>query len=155
MGYTKRGMIFPISSAILDRIDEYQDILEHFSSPRVNLIQWKETPDHNIEIINETIDLYRYFDLTKQGEFLYECIEDTIEKIIPAELDYLEKYDRMTQFVNDHISLPDTKVDLLIKFLDQNAGKLATKKREKQFEELKGPEIKIIENAFQDIFMNE
>jgi len=155
MGYTKRGMIFPVSSAILDHIDEYQDILEHFSSPRVNLIQWKETPDHNIEIINETIDLYRYFDLTKQGEFLYECVEDTIEKIIPAELDYLEKYDRMTQFVNDHISLPDTKVDLLIKFLDQNAGKLATKKREKQFEELKGAEIKIIENAFQDIFMNE
>lgn len=154
MGYTKRGMIFPVSSAILDRIDEYQDILEHFSSPRVDLIQWKETPDHNVEILNEPIDLYRYFDLTKQAEFLYDCVEDTIEKIIPAELDYLEKYDRMTQFVNDHITLPDTKVDLLIKFLDQNGGKLSNKKRGEQFEELGAKEIKIIENAFQDIFMN-
>lgn len=155
MGYTKRGMIFPISSAILDRIDEYQDILEHYSSPRVNLIQWKETPDHNIEILNETIDLYRYFDLTKQGEFLYECVEDTIEKIIPAELDYLEKYDRVAQFINDHISLPDTKVDLLIKVLDQNGGKLSNKKREKHFEELTGEEVRIIENAFYDIFLKE
>lgn len=60
----------------------------------------------------------------------------------------------MTQFVNDHITLPDTKVDLLIKFLDQNGGKLSNKKRGKQFEELGAKEIKIIENAFQDIFMN-
>lgn len=154
MGYTKRGLIFPVSSAILDRIDEYQDILEHFSSPRIDLIQWKETPDHNVEIINETIDLYRYFDLTKQAEFLYGCVEDTVEKIIPAELDYLKKYDRMTQFINDHITLPNTKVDLLIKFLDQNDGILSTKKKRKQFEELEAKEIKIIENAFQGIFMN-
>ncbi len=155
MKYSKRGMIFPVSSAILDRIDEYQDILEHFSSQRVDLIQWKETPDHNIEVLNETIDLYRFFDLTKQAEFLYECVEDTIERIIPAELDYLEKYDRMTQFINDHITLPNTKVDLLIKVLDQNDGKLSNKKREKQFEELGDKEIKTIEDAFQEIFMNE
>jgi Fic family protein len=154
MGYTKRGMIFPVSSAILDRIDEYQDILEHFSSPRVDLIDWKATPDHNVKILNETIDLYRYFDLTKQAEFLYECVEDTIEKIIPAELDYLEKYDRMTHFINDHSSLPDTKVDLLIKFLDQNSGKLSNKKKVKHFEELENEEINILEEGFEEIFIN-
>ncbi len=155
MGYTKRGMIFPISSAILDRINEYQDILEHFSVQRVDLIEWKETTDHNVEILNETIDLYQYFDLTEQAEFLYECVEDTIERIIPAELDYLEKYDRMAQFINDHTTLPNTKVDLLIKFLDQNEGKLSKKKREKQFEELGNNEIKIIEETFEEIYINE
>lgn len=155
MGYTRRGMIFPVSSAILDRIDEYQDTLEHFSSPRVDLIEWKETPDHNVEILNETKDIYQYFDLTKQAEFLYECVEDTIEKIIPAELEYLEKYDRITQFINDHTSLPDTKVDLLIKFLSQNSGKLSKKKREKHFEELGDQEINILEESFEEIFMDE
>lgn len=154
MGYTKRGMIFPVSSAILERIEEYQDTLEHFSSPRMDLIDWKATPDHNVEIMNDTIDLYRYFDLTKQAEFLYECVEDTIEKIIPAELDYLEKYDRMTQFINEYTSLPDTKVDLLIKFLDQNAGKLSKKKKERHFEELGDQEINILEEGFEEIFMN-
>lgn len=127
MGYTKRGMIFPISSAILERIDDYQDILEHFSSPRVDLIEWEETQDHNIDILNETIDLYRYFDLTKQAEFLYTCVEETIERIIPEELDYLEKYDRMTNLINARVTLPDTKVDLLIKLLNQNEGKLSKK----------------------------
>lgn len=155
MGYSKRGMIFPISSAILNRIDEYQEILEHFSSPRVDLIKWKETPDHNIEILNDTIDLYRYFDLTRQAEFLYECVEETIDKIIPAELDYLEKYDRMTEFINNHVTLPNTEADLLIKLLDQNNGKLSNKKKEKHFKNLEEDEIKMIESAFQEIYTTE
>lgn len=54
MGHTKRGMIFPISSAILNRIDEYQEILDFFSSSRVDLIQWKETLDHNVDIVKIT-----------------------------------------------------------------------------------------------------
>lgn len=153
MEYTKRGMIFPVSSAILERIDEYQDVLEHFSSPRVDLIQWEETSDHNVKILNETIDLYRYFDLTRQAEFLYACVEETIERIIPEELDYLEKYDRLTRFINVHVTLPDTKVDLLIKFLDQNNGKLSKKKRDKEFEELTNKEVQEIESAFQSIFI--
>jgi hypothetical protein len=41
---------------------------------------------------------------------------------------------------------------LLIKLLDQNEGKLSHKKREKHFGELSADEIKIIENAFRDIF---
>jgi len=61
----------------------------------------------------------------------------------------------MTQFINEYTSLPDTKVDLLIKFLDQNGGKLSKKKKEKHFEELGDQEINIIEESFEEIFMNE
>ena len=46
------------------------------------------------------------------------------------------------------------KIDLLIKFLNQNQGKLSKNKREKHFEELKDDEIKMIESAFHDIFKN-
>ncbi len=135
MGYTKRGMIFPVSAAILNRIDEYQSILEAYSSQRIDLIEWEPTADHNVKILNDTIDLYRYYDLTKQVEFLYECVEDTIEQIIPEELNYLEKYDRMTKYINTYFSLPDTKVDLLIKLLNQNNGKLSKNKRQQEFDE--------------------
>ncbi|SDF17647.1 Fic/DOC family protein [Pricia antarctica] len=152
MGYTKRDMIFPVSAAILNRIGEYQDVLEAYSSPRIDLIEWKPTTDHNVEITNETIDLYRYFDATLQAEFLYECVEETIEKIIPEELDFLEKYDRMTNYINSIVTLPDTKVDLLIKFLNQNQGKLSKNKREKEFEELTDEEIKSIEESYNLIF---
>lgn len=152
MGYTKRGMIFPVSAAILNRIDEYQSVLESYSSQRLDLIEWKSTEDHNIKILNDTIDLYRYYDLTKQVEFLYECVEETIEHIIPEELDYLEKYDRMTKYVNTYLSLPDTKVDLLIKLLHQNNGHLSKNKRQKEFDNITDEEVLSIEENFQSIF---
>ncbi|MFT6442606.1 MAG: Fic family protein [Crocinitomicaceae bacterium] len=152
MGYTKRGMIFPVSAAILSRIDEYQEILEDYSSQRIDLIEWEPTSDHNVKILNETIDLYRYYDLTAQVEFIYECVEDTIERIIPDELDYLEKYDRISNYINTYVTLSDTKVDLLIKFLDQNKGKLSKRKREKEFDELTDSEISEIEENFHAIF---
>jgi hypothetical protein len=68
MGYTKRDMIFPISAAILNRISDYQEVLEDYSSQRIDLIRWEPTPKHSIKILNETIDLYRYYDLTLQAE---------------------------------------------------------------------------------------
>lgn len=153
MGYTKRDMIFPVSSAILDRIGDYQEVLEQFSSQRIDLIEWEPTSDHNVKILNETIDLYRYFDLTSQAEFLYECVEETINRIIPEEIDYLEKYDRLTNKINSYINLPDTKVDLLIKLLNQSQGKLSKKKRLDYFDELSEDEIAIIEEYYKETYM--
>lgn len=152
MGFVKREIIFPVSAAILNRISDYQEVLEDFSLPRIDLIEWESTPDHNIRILNETADLYRYFDLTTQAEFLYECVEETINKIIPAEIDYLEKYDRLTNAINAFINLPNSKVDLLIKFLDQNNGRISTRKRQKFFDELSDDEILIVEEQYAEFF---
>jgi len=153
MEYTKRDMIFPISAAILNRISDYQKVLEDYSSQRIDLIRWEPTPKHNIKILNETIDLYRYYDLTLQAEFLYECVEETINRIIPEEIDYLERYDRLTNAINSFTNLPDTRVDLLIKYLDQNKGKLSKRKRQKEFDELSEEEISMIEDYYGEIFM--
>lgn len=152
MEFAKRGMVFPVSAAILNRIDEYQSILESYSSARIDLIEWEATADHNVKVLNETIDIYRYYDITTQVEFLYKCIEETIEEIIPDELDYLDKFDRMTQYLNNNLSLPDTKVDLLIKFLNQNNGKLSKNKKQKEFDDFTDEEILSIEANFQSIF---
>lgn len=152
MGFTKRDMIFPVSAAILDRIGDYQEVLEDFSSQRIDLIEWEPTPSHNIRILNETIDLYRYYDLTTQAEFLYECVEDTIERIIPEEINYLEKYDRLTNAINSFLNLQDTRVDLLIKYLNQNNGKLSKRKRQKDFNELTEEEISSIEDYYAEIY---
>jgi len=98
--YVKQDVIFPISASILNRISDYQGVLEAYASPRLDLIKWQASTKYNVEILNDTIDLYRYYDLTEQAEFLYECIDDTIENIIPKELDYLRKYDQLTNYIN-------------------------------------------------------
>lgn len=154
MGYTKRDLIFPVSAAILNRMGDYQNLLEAHSHPRLELIEWRETADHNIEILNETIDLYRYYDLTKAAEFLYECAQETIDTIIPEELEYLKKYDQLYQFINQAVALPKTKVDLLIKLLNKHNGKLPKKRRRKKYKELSDKDVKRIEERYSVVFVD-
>ena len=64
--YISKGIIFPVSAIILERLDEYRRVLENFSKPRLDLIEWKPAENNNVEVLNDTSDLYRYFDATKQ-----------------------------------------------------------------------------------------
>ncbi len=93
--------------------------MEDYSQPLLDLIEWKPTPDNNIDVLNDTIDLYRYFDITKQAEFLYECVQETIEKTVPEEVEYLIRYDQMKDYLDNKFEMPDKTVALLIRFLKQ------------------------------------
>lgn len=151
-GFADRNIIFPVSASILDHITDYQKILEHHSSPRLELINWESTEDYNTRILNETKDLYRYYDMTLEAEFLFDCVKDTIDRVIPHELDYLRKYDKLTDQINDLLTMENTRVDLLIKFMHQNEGRLSKTKREKYFDFLKEEQVKQIEQYYQEIF---
>ena len=48
--------------------------------------------------------------------------------------------------------MPDTLVDLLIRFLSQNKGKLSKRGRAKEFEKLTEKEIKAIEAKYAEVF---
>lgn len=152
MKFTPQGIIFPVSSAILDRIDDYRKVLETYSQPILDFIKWKRTEDNNVEVLNETIDYYRYFDATVQSEFLFECVESTIDSIIPQEVAYLQKYDAMKTWLDDNFEMPDRMVALLIRFLEQNKGLLSKRAIEKEFLALSASEIKRIESKYQSIF---
>lgn len=150
--FSQQGIIFPVSASILDHIDDYRNILESFSYPLLDFIEWKEAKDHNVAILNDTIDYYRYIDATDQAEFLFDCVKDTIENIIPNEVSYLIKYDEYKRFLDDDFEMPDKMVALLVRFLEQNNGKLSKRAREKEFEGLSDQEIAIIEKHFKEIF---
>jgi Fic family protein len=153
MKFTQQGMIFPVSAAILDRIDDYRKVLESYSHPLLDFIEWKPTPKHNVDVLNETSDYYRYFDLTRMAEFLYDCVEDTIKNIIPREVDYLHKYNEMKRYLDDHFEMPDKTVALLIRFLEQNDGKLSKRARTREFDALTDEEVREIENRYHEIFI--
>jgi Fic family protein len=151
-GFVPKGIIFPVSAVILERIEEYRKILEHFSKPRLDLVKWRPTEKNNVEVLNETIDLYRYFDATKQAEFFFECVEETVNKTLPDEVEYLRRYDLINEFIKNYIDMTDKLVDLLIRFLSQNGGKLSKRAREKEFSKLTDREIKAIEQKYAEIF---
>lgn len=150
--FSQQGLIFPISASILDHIDDYRKALEAYSHPLLDFINWKATKDHNIEVLNETIDFYRYYDSTLQAEFLYDCVFDTIENIIPQELSYLIHYDEFKKVIDDEFEMPDRLVALLVQFLAQNNGTLSKRAKEKEFSALSKKEIKSIEKLYKDIF---
>ncbi len=151
--FALQGIIFPVSASILNHIDDYRNVLENYSRPLLDFIKWKETKDHNIEVLNDTIDYYRYYDSTKQAEFLYECVKDTIENIIPDEVDYLTKYDEFKRFLDDDYEMPDKTVSLLVHFLEQGSGKLSKRALEKEFKALKETEVDHIETTYREIFL--
>jgi Fic family protein len=150
--FSKQGIIFPISASMLDHINDYRKTLEHYSLPLLDLIDWAETKDHNVEVLNDTIDYYRYFDATKQAEFLYDCVNDTIENIIPSEVNYLVKYDEFKQYLENEFEMPDRMVALLVRLLVQNNGKLSERFKQKEFDGLTESEVIGIEENFKRIF---
>ncbi|MDZ7739209.1 MAG: Fic family protein [Bacteroidales bacterium] len=154
MKYTPQGIIFPVSAAILEQIDDYRKVLESYSQPLLDFIEWKMTPDNNVEVLNSTADYYKYYDATLQAEFLFDCIDYTINEIIPEEVSYLKNYDQMKVWLDDNFEMPDKTVALLIRYLDQNKGALSDRARTKEFSALTNDEILLIGKQYQKIFRN-
>ena len=152
-GFTKQGVIFPVSASILDHINDYRKVLETYSHVLLDFIKWKETTNHNVEVTNDTIDFYRYFDATKQAEFLYDCVNDTLDRVIPEEVNYLQKYDAFKRYLDNNYEMPDKLVALLVRFLEQNKGLLSKRALVKEFSELKEREILDIQTNYINIFM--
>lgn len=155
MNFAQQGVIFPVSASILDHIDDYRKVLQSYSQPLLDFIDWQSTEDRNVAVLNDTIDYYRYFDATPQAEFLFDCVEDTIENIIPNEIEYLNRYDDFKRFLDNKYEMPDNMVALLVRFLEQNNGKLSKRARTKEFEALADGEVEEIEHKFDEIFANE
>jgi hypothetical protein len=150
--FTPPGMLFPVSSVMLDRIDEYRATLQAHSGPLMPFIEWRATPDHNVDILNNTADLYRYFDCTEAAEFLYTCVRRTVEHDLPRELDYLARHDEALRRIMDEVEMPDRVAENLVMFIRQNNGSLAKKRREKEFVALADSEVSMIEGIVREAF---
>jgi hypothetical protein len=147
-GYNPPGIIFPVSAAILREIDAYRRVLESYSEPLLALIEWRPTETGNVEVLNDTGDYYRYFDATAHAEFLYHCVRETVERDLPAEVGYLEAYDRFVRGVQEMVDMPTSTVDLLHRFLRQNQGRLSRRARTREFAALSDSEVIRVERLY-------
>jgi hypothetical protein len=150
--FTPAGMVFPVSSVMLARIEAYRESLQAHSAPLMAAIDWRPTPERNVAVENETADLYRYFDCTGNAEFLYGCVERTVVHDLPREIDYLRRHDEAMRRIMDTVEMPDMLAEDLLLFVRKNGGKLGKKRRENEFAALKDEEVTVLETIVRDAF---
>lgn len=140
--FTPTNIIFPISAIILQNIRSYDAILEIFSKPLMSLITKYNLNNNGILTVDEeTKHFYQYIDFTNFAEYLFKCIEETINVHFAKELEFLVNYDKTKRAIQEIVDMPDRLIDLFIKMLIQNNGKLGKNKREKFFNMLTDEEI--------------
>ena len=150
--FTPPGIVFPVSSVMLTRIDQYRESLQAHSSPLMNFIEWRPTPQRNVEVLNDTADLYRYFDCTDNAEFLYGCVEQTVDHDLPQEIDYLRRHDEAMRRIMEYVEMPDRLAEDLVMFIRKNNGKLGKNRRENDFAKLTDQEVAAAEAIVQEAF---
>jgi Protein of unknown function (DUF1488)/Fic/DOC family len=150
--YTPPGVVFPVSSVMYDRIDEYRKTLQKHSGPLMNFIQWRPTAQHNVEVLNDTADLYKYFDATEAAEFLYACVERAVEHDLPREIDYLRRHDQALRRIMNTVEMPDRVAENLLMFIRQNNGTLPKRRRTAEFKKLTDEEVGLLEAVVNDAF---
>lgn len=150
--FSPPGMVFPVSSVMADEIEKYRETLQSHSGPLMDFIDWRPTDDHNVEITNETADLYKFYDCTENAEFLYECVRRTIEKDLPREIDYLKRHDTAMRQIMEYVEMPDKIAQDIVMHIRSNNGSLSLKRRRNEFSKLSEDEVIGMENIVNSAF---
>jgi len=146
-GAIPKGLMFPVSAAMLKNPALYDHSLEAFSSPLMRLVEYDLDDLGQMTVSGETANRYRYIDMTAQAEALYDFVRLTIEHELVEELDFLASYDKTKQAIQEIVDMPDRLIDLFIQLCLQNNGRLSARKRESHFAFLTGDELAGMEDA--------
>ncbi|WP_247386029.1 MULTISPECIES: hypothetical protein [unclassified Bradyrhizobium] len=112
------------------------------------------TPQGNVKVLNDRADVYRFFDATPHAEFLYECVQRTIEQDLPKEIRFLRSFDAFRAGVENMMDLPERTLNNLL-FLQQNEGRLSRRARDNEFSQLTPDEVAKIEELYRTAFSND
>jgi len=149
--FTPPGMVLPVSAVMLNRIDSHRDTLRA-SGPLMNFIEWRPTPERNVEVLNDTADLSRYFDCTEAAEFLYACVARTVDQDLPSEIEFLRRNEEAMRRIMNTVERPDRIAEDLVTFIRQNKGNLGRKRRENEFAKLTDDEVTFLEAIVREAF---
>jgi Fic/DOC family len=151
-GFNPLGIHFPVSAAILEKLDAYREVLESYSGRLLPIVEWKPTESGNVEVLNDTGDFYRFFDATPHAEFLYACVLKTIDEDLPNEMHFLKSFDQFRAGIEHMIDMPERTIHKLFVFLRQNGGRLSKRVRENEFAELTPQEVSQVEELYRASF---
>jgi hypothetical protein len=150
--FSPSGIVLPISSEILRRITDYASLLRSRSGPLLPFIPWKANPKGNVEVTADTSDLYRFINVSDESTFLSECVSNTLEHTFPAEISYIEAFDRALRKIGSVVEMPNNLIGNLIVQAVNNGGKVPNKRRKSEYKALTDDQVAAIETLLQDEF---
>lgn len=149
-GFLPDGTVVPVSVAILEDLVGYRATLEAVSRPMLTVIDWRATPQGNIEVVGDVRDFYTTFDATPHAEFLYDKLERAVDVMLPDELRFLSSRDAFHRDIAAIVDMPERLVDLLYHRMRQNGGRMSRRMRTKEFQALTEEEATAVEAATTD-----
>lgn len=107
-GRLGKERLLPVSVAMKKHELEYLEALEAFSKPARKA--WKVIWTGGDPLCECTFvgheSLYRYWDATRQAEFLCRMAQEALDVHLRDEVDRLERFDKLDRAVNDAFDLP-------------------------------------------------
>jgi hypothetical protein len=144
--------MFPVSAAMLKNRGAYDAALEAFSRPLMAMVEYSLDEASRLTVHNETAVFYRYIDMTAQADALFQFIQETVEKELVEELDFLRNYDTTKRAIQQVVDMPDRLIDLFIRCCLQNSGRLSNRKRAGDFSQLTDSEVERMEAVVQKAY---
>jgi len=158
LNFTPKGIVLPVSAFILAHIDQYVNVLELFSKPRLLRTEFDPLLPDVPARGNDPL-YFRFFDATPQAMFLYRGLENTVMHDLRDEINYLIGLERARAALKDEIDWPEQSLDRFINLVRQNDGALSKTKRRSQFDWMKDEEIArftpIVNEAFDTVESSE
>jgi hypothetical protein len=105
----------------------------------------------SLVVLDDHSDLYRYMDLTAHSEALHRWLVHTIDNEMPAEVHFLDRYDRAIEALRMVRELRDADEQLFIKLVVQNNGRLSKTKRA-HFADISDDVLARMQEAVRDAF---
>lgn len=151
-GVRPGGLTIPVAKVIWEDIQGYRDVLVRHDQPLMPLMDWRPTGNGNVEVLNDTADLYRYFDATEQALFLRGCVERVLHHTIPSEIDEVRRRDAYIAAAREVIDMPERQLDLFASVVMNNGGEMSKAKRNKIFQQMTDEEVSSLVSLVREVF---
>ena len=151
--FTPTGMVFPVSSVMLDRIDDYRDTLQAQSRPLMPFIQWRPTPERNVEVLTTQPTFTGTSTARRPPSSSMPVYGAPLKTSCPAKSTTCAATTRPYS-ASWRPSRSLTRIaEELVMFIRQNNGALPRKRREGTFKELSDEEVRRVESIVVDAFV--
>jgi len=151
-GMVPSDVVLPVSKAIWRDVDGYHEVFKANDAARMPFIEWSPTHNGNVVVGNDTADLYRFTDMTREAAFMAQRVAATLKNDLPKEIVEVRQRDRAVSAMRQVVEMPDNEIERLMVFIFQNGGVLSRNRRRKDYAELSDDEVAALEDAVRDAY---